>query len=103
MCRLVGTMRLVASLCLVLELCAGGPLDKRLACLAAEGTVAPPLPWQQRVCIAFGVADALAHLHSLDPQIIHRSVQVTVLIARLTFCLLPLHNVLLLVFATLLA
>ena len=56
--------------CLVLELCAGGALEARLAC---KGEPQPaPLPWQQRVHIAFGIASALSYLHSLVPQMIHR-------------------------------
>ena len=58
--------------CLVLELCTGGALDARLAC---KGEPQPaPLPWQQRVHIAFGIASALSYLHSLVPQMIHRYV-----------------------------
>jgi serine/threonine protein kinase len=58
--------------CLVLELCTGGALDARLAC---KGEPQPaPLPWQQRVHIAFGIASALSYLHSLVPQMIHRCV-----------------------------
>jgi serine/threonine protein kinase len=56
--------------CLVLELCTGGALDVRLTC---KGEPQPaPLPWQQRVHIAFGIASALSYLHSLVPQMIHR-------------------------------
>ena len=59
--------------CLVLELCTGGALNDRLAC-RAEGRVAPPpLPWQHRVQIALGVAEAVVHLHSQAPSpVIHR-------------------------------
>ena len=60
--------------CLVLELCAGGALDSRLACRAVgEGGAAPePLDWRQRLAIALGVALAVTHLHALRPQMLHR-------------------------------
>ena len=60
--------------CLVLELCDGGALDTRLACKAVGGNgVAPePLDWRHRLAIALGIANALAHLHSLRPQMLHR-------------------------------
>jgi serine/threonine protein kinase len=61
--------------CLVLELCRGGALDTRLAC---QGEPRPaPLPWQQRVRIAFGIASALKHLHSMVPPMIHRDIKVS--------------------------
>jgi serine/threonine protein kinase len=57
----------------VLELCAGGGLDKRLACL--PGSSRPPLPWQERVRIAAGVARSLVYLHSQSPPLLHRDVK----------------------------
>jgi serine/threonine protein kinase len=45
--------------CLVLELCTGGSLDKRLAC--EPGAAQPPLSWQARVRIAAGVLYAVFH------------------------------------------
>jgi serine/threonine protein kinase len=60
--------------CLVLELCTGGALDRRLSCQASGAQPAPePLPWQQRVRVAFGIASALSHLHSLP--MVHRDVK----------------------------
>jgi hypothetical protein len=60
--------------CLVLELCTGGALDTRLACKAVGGGAAPPEPlaWQQRLDIAVGIAQALVHLHTRRPQLLHR-------------------------------
>ena len=59
--------------CLVLEVCAGGPLDKRLACQPGA-SARPPLTWQARVNIAVGVVRALAHLHAQEPPLFHRDV-----------------------------
>ena len=63
--------------CLVLELCAGGALDSRLACRAVgEGGSTPePLDWRHRLAIALGVAQALTHLHALRPQMLHRDLK----------------------------
>jgi serine/threonine protein kinase len=63
--------------CLVLELCAGGSLETRLACTAVgQGAVAPnPLEWAQRLGIAVGIAQALVHLHSRRPQLLHRDLK----------------------------
>ena len=62
--------------CLVLELCTGGPLDSRLAAIAADAGAAPLL-WKQRLCFAIDISSALAHLHSLDPPLLHRDVKVS--------------------------
>jgi serine/threonine protein kinase len=71
--------------CLVLELCAGGALDIRLACTdrAGPGTAAGSLAtaaaaalgWRHRVRIAVEVARALAHLHSQQPPLLHRDMK----------------------------
>jgi serine/threonine protein kinase len=60
-------------LCLVLELCTGGSLDKRIAC--EDGSEHGVLLWDHRLCIAVTIAVALVHLHSLDPPILHRDVK----------------------------
>jgi serine/threonine protein kinase len=78
--------------CLVLELCRGGTLEQRIACKpgpaaggagtdgadgadgADGGAGAPlePLTWQHRLQLAVEMADALLHLHTLTPQVLHR-------------------------------
>jgi serine/threonine protein kinase len=57
----------------VLELCTGGALDARLE--AARKPGAAPLLWKTRLQIAIDVGTALAHLHSLDPPLLHRDVK----------------------------
>ena len=57
--------------CLVLELCTGGSLDKRLECSHQQAA----LTWQARVSIAVGVARALVYLHSQKPPLLHRDVK----------------------------
>jgi serine/threonine protein kinase len=57
--------------CLVMELCAGGALDKRLQC--ADGQA--PLQWDRRLCIAHDIARALAFLHTLSPPMLHRDLK----------------------------
>jgi serine/threonine protein kinase len=59
--------------CVVLELCTGGALDRRILC--AGGSEHQPLPWWQRTHIAFGIAAALHHLHSRKPPMLHRDVK----------------------------
>jgi serine/threonine-protein phosphatase PP1 catalytic subunit len=59
--------------CIVLEMCTGGPLDKRILCV--EGSEHPPLPSWQRILIAFNIAAALNHLHSMKPPMLHRDVK----------------------------
>jgi serine/threonine protein kinase len=72
-CRLLAFSTDGPQRCLVLELCAGGALNDRLACKAPDGQMRPvPLPWQQRVRIALHVLLALEYLHGLRPQMIHR-------------------------------
>jgi serine/threonine protein kinase len=61
-------------LCLVLELCTGGSLDRRLEVTAATSSKAP-LRWQARVRIAAQVAQALVYLHSQSPPLLHRDVK----------------------------
>ena len=64
--------------CLVLELCFGGALNDRQSCRALAGRMSPPpLQWQHRVqlAIAIGIADALDHLHSRSPPMIHRDLK----------------------------
>jgi hypothetical protein len=75
--------------CLVLELCAGGSLEDRLQCRPVRGVgvgadaakggeggdAIPALTWQERVGIMTGVGAALAHLHALDPPMLHRDVK----------------------------
>ena len=79
-CRLLAFSANGAQRCLVLDLCAGGALNDRLACKASAGCAPPePLTWQQRVCIAHGIACALEHLHGLTPQMIHRDLKVSIL------------------------
>jgi hypothetical protein len=66
--------------CLVLELCSGGSLESRLACVAVgQGPVPEPLGWRHRVAIALGIAQALKHLHSLRPQMLHRDMKASAL------------------------
>jgi serine/threonine protein kinase len=60
-------------LCLVLELCTGGSLDKRIAC--EDGSEHGVLLWDHRMRIAVTIAVALVHLHSLDPPVLHRDVK----------------------------
>jgi serine/threonine protein kinase len=57
---------------IVLELCTGGALDGRLACAATSKDM---LQWQHRLHIIVDIAEALAHLHSLSPPILHRDVK----------------------------
>jgi serine/threonine protein kinase len=77
-CRLFASSADGPQRCLVLELCTGGALDTRLA-RKAEGSLLrprpPPLQWDTRLRIACEITAALAHLHSLDPPIIHRDVK----------------------------
>ena len=61
--------------CLVLELCTGGALDKRLQCEGADGSEAPPLQWDHRLQIALDIARALKHLHGMDPPMLHRDLK----------------------------
>jgi serine/threonine protein kinase len=76
-CRLLGVSMDGTRRCLVLEYCPGGALDKRL--LRDHAT----LGWKQRLQVAVGIARALAHLHSLEPAMIHRDVKTqNVLLAR---------------------
>ena len=57
--------------CLVFEFMPGGSLDDRLA-----SPVQPPLPWQERHCVASDVARALHFLHrEVQPPIIHQDVK----------------------------
>jgi hypothetical protein len=63
--------------CLVLEFCAGGPLDARIAS-AAESDGQPEhkrLLWHHRLRIMVDVASSLVHLHSLTPPMLHRDVK----------------------------
>jgi serine/threonine protein kinase len=63
--------------CLVLELCANGSLDSRIAqCTAGKAT----LEWGHRLRIMHTIAVALAHLHSLKPPMLHRDVSHRMLI-----------------------
>ena len=55
--------------CLVLE-CMDSSLDLRL--VAKDK---PPLGWEQRLQIALPVCQALQHLHSRDPPMIHRDIK----------------------------
>ena len=72
-CRLLAFSTDGPCRCLVMEFCAGGALDDRLACRAPDGHVQPaPLQWQRRVQIAYQIALALEHLHSMSPPLIHR-------------------------------
>jgi hypothetical protein len=76
-CRMLGFSTDGPQRCIVLELCAGGSLEERLACEAVQGRRArPPLPWDQRVRIAVDMADALVYLHTLQPKpMLHRDVK----------------------------
>jgi serine/threonine protein kinase len=64
--------------CLVMELCVGGSLDRRLACqpTAASEPAPAPLQWAHRVKLAVEVARAIVHLHSLVPCMVHRDLKV---------------------------
>jgi serine/threonine protein kinase len=74
-CRLLAFSTDGPSKCLVLELCSGGSLQDRLQPAAARAAEKPALVWQQRVRIAQQVASALAYLHGLTPQCIHRDLK----------------------------
>lgn len=39
--------------------------------------VAKPLSWETRIKIMIGIARALAYIHSLDNQVVHRDVKTT--------------------------
>ena len=77
--------------CLVLELCTGGSLEDRIDCASAGaasagggggcggggggGRAYPPLQWDHRLRIAVAIAQALKHLHTLTPPMLHRDVK----------------------------
>jgi interleukin-1 receptor-associated kinase 4 len=69
-CRLLAFSSDGPHKCLVLELCTGGSLEGRLRQPAPA-----PLTWEQRVRIAQQVARALAYLHGLKPQMVHRDIK----------------------------
>jgi hypothetical protein len=70
--------------CLLLEFMNGGALDVRLR-IAREPSSSSshtnaskrkqPLGWEERLTVLLHTARGLAHLHSLDPPIIHRDVK----------------------------
>jgi serine/threonine protein kinase len=84
-CRLLGVSTNRLQRCIVLELCAGGALDKRLKIDGSRSPGSPGSPdspdaaasfsCRQRVEIAVAVARALVHLHSQKPPLIHRDVK----------------------------
>ena len=101
--------------CLLMELATGGSLEDRLACRGAldfsggqdgaeaaaeagggggggddeeaqQGPPRAPLTWQHRVRVAGGVCSALAHLHGLTPQLVHRDVKVGTAVKGIVHC-----------------
>jgi serine/threonine protein kinase len=100
--------------CLLMELATGGSLEDRLACRGAldfsggqdgaeaaaeagggggggddeaqQGPPRAPLTWQHRVRVAEGVCSALAHLHGLTPQLVHRDVKVGTAVKGIVHC-----------------
>jgi serine/threonine protein kinase len=83
-CRLLAVSTSGPHRCLILEFCSGGSLDRRLKGGGGgggggggdgDGVTAEPLGWLPRLRIAAGIAEALAHLHSLTPQVVHRDVK----------------------------
>jgi serine/threonine protein kinase len=61
-------------------LCTGGSLQDRIECAAISGgsgggRAYPPLQWDHRLRIAVAIAQALKHLHTLTPPMLHRDVK----------------------------
>ena len=74
-CRLLAYSTDGPQRCLVLELCSGGSLEKRLSLKCSD----TPLQWDHRLRIAVSIARALVHLHSLDPPMLHRDVRLLII------------------------
>jgi len=66
------------AMCVIMELCANGSLRSFLFSQKERSAASPPLlPFAQFLHLARGCSDAVAHLHSLLPLVIHRDITST--------------------------